>query len=133
MDRVKTDRRNRLGSITVDNLMRISLDGPPCSEYSSKKAAEVFFRTKVRKPNNHSYRGDKKEDSPTVSEDADSDSQEDGDFEDPGWMGRGVDDPELVPVDMSEEDDDVEQGGVPESIADEYSDNEMEEEDDSDF
>ena len=43
MRRIKTDRRSRLGERTLDNLMRISVDGPAVSDFSSDVAVKCFF------------------------------------------------------------------------------------------
>ncbi|XP_072035509.1 zinc finger protein 862-like [Amphiura filiformis] len=51
MGRVKTDERNRISSQSLDQLMRISLDGPEPEVYDSTKATEGFFTKKKRRPN----------------------------------------------------------------------------------
>ena len=43
MRRIKTDRRSQLGERTLDNLMRISVDGPAVSDFSSDVAVKRFF------------------------------------------------------------------------------------------
>ena len=43
MRRIKTDWRSRLGERTLDNLMRISIDGPAVSDFSSDIAVKRFF------------------------------------------------------------------------------------------
>ena len=43
MHSIKTEWRSRLGERTLDNLMRISIDGPAVSDFSSDIAVERFF------------------------------------------------------------------------------------------
>ena len=43
MRRIKTDWRSRLGEHTLDNLMRISNDGPAVSDFSSDITVKRFF------------------------------------------------------------------------------------------
>ena len=43
MRRIKTDWRSWLGERTLDNLMRISIDGPTVSEFSSDITVKRFF------------------------------------------------------------------------------------------
>ena len=60
MKRIRSDWRNRLNEETLDNLMRISIDGPPLSGFDPQMAAKQFFAT-PRQPDiqpygqNHSY------------------------------------------------------------------------------
>ena len=42
MNRIKTDLRNRLKTVTLDNLMRISIEGPPLSDFNFEKAADIW-------------------------------------------------------------------------------------------
>lgn len=55
MKRVKSDYRNRLKTETLDNLMRISIEGPEFKNFSSKEATELFFNDKSRRPNTTPY------------------------------------------------------------------------------
>ena len=57
--RIKTDYRNSLNEKTLDNLMRISIDGPPAEEYNTRQAVERFFAAKPRRPNTLPYNASK--------------------------------------------------------------------------
>ena len=54
MKRIKSDWRNRLNEETLDNLMRISIDGPPLSRFDPQVAVEIFFAT-PRRPDIQPY------------------------------------------------------------------------------
>ena len=45
----KTDRRNCLSENTLDNLLRIQLDGPDLVDWDSKCAIELWWKDKVRR------------------------------------------------------------------------------------
>ena len=42
MNRIKTDLRNRLKTPTLDCLMRISIEGPPLSDFNFERAADIW-------------------------------------------------------------------------------------------
>ena len=42
MKRVKTELRNRLKTSTLDCLMRISIEGPPSSDFNFERAADIW-------------------------------------------------------------------------------------------
>ena len=42
MKRIKTELRNRLKSSTLDHLMRISIEGPPLSDFNFERAADIW-------------------------------------------------------------------------------------------
>ena len=48
MRRIKTDWRSSLGKESLDNLMRISIDGPPTENFEPKEATRWFFTTARR-------------------------------------------------------------------------------------
>ena len=47
MKRIKSDWRNRLNEETLDNLMRISIEGPPLSGFDPQVAVDFFCNTKT--------------------------------------------------------------------------------------
>jgi len=48
MKRIKTDWRSRLNEVTIDHLLRISIDGPAFSNFDPRPAMEKFFSTPRR-------------------------------------------------------------------------------------
>lgn len=46
---IKTDRRSCLGEDTLDDLMRISVDGPPLAQWTAKPAVELWWKDKARR------------------------------------------------------------------------------------
>ena len=54
MKRIKSDWRNRLNEETLENLMRISIEGPPRSGFDPQVAVEFFFAT-PRRPDIQPY------------------------------------------------------------------------------
>ena len=46
---IKTDRRSCLGEDTLEDLMRISLDGPPFANWNAKHAVELWSKGKARR------------------------------------------------------------------------------------
>lgn len=46
---IKTDLRNSIKPASLDNLMRISIEGPPCSEFNYDKAYDVWASMKPRR------------------------------------------------------------------------------------
>ena len=54
MKRIKSDLRDRLNEETLDNLMRISIEGPPLSGFDPQVAVEQFFTT-PRRPDIQPY------------------------------------------------------------------------------
>ena len=54
MRRIKPDSRSRLGERTLDNLMRIGVEGPAVSDFSSDVAVKRFF-AQPRRPDVLSY------------------------------------------------------------------------------
>eukprot|EP00731_Ephydatia_muelleri_P021914 Em0014g505a len=46
---IKTDRRSCLGEDTLDDLMRISLDGPPFANWNAKHAVELWWKGKAHR------------------------------------------------------------------------------------
>lgn len=57
MNRVKTDWRNRLNRYTLDDLLRISEDGPTLDDFNPDVAIDKWFTDKVRrlKTGRHNY------------------------------------------------------------------------------
>lgn len=45
---IKTDRRSCRGEDTLDDLMQISLDGPPFANWNAKHAVELWWQGKGR-------------------------------------------------------------------------------------
>ncbi len=48
MKRIQTDWRSRLNEVTIDHLLRISIDGPAFSNFDPRPAMEKFFSTPRR-------------------------------------------------------------------------------------
>ena len=46
---IKTDKRSCLGEDTLDDLMRISVDGPPLAQWTAKPAVELWWKGKARR------------------------------------------------------------------------------------
>jgi len=61
MRRIKTDWRSSLGEDTLDNLMRITIEGPPLKDFDPKPSVEKYFST-VRRPNVQPYGRKRKHD-----------------------------------------------------------------------
>ena len=45
---VKTDRRNCLEEDHLDDLMRITIDGPPLSQWNASQAVTLWWKDKQR-------------------------------------------------------------------------------------
>ena len=49
MKLIKTDARNRMGEGSLDSLMRISINGPPCNVFNYSKAIKLWVERKERR------------------------------------------------------------------------------------
>lgn len=49
MNRIKTDLRNRLKTPTLDCLMRLSIEGPPYSDFNFERAAYIWGEMRNRR------------------------------------------------------------------------------------
>ena len=56
MKHIKSDWRNHLNEETLDNLLRISIDGPPLSGFDPQVAVEQFLSKYINKHNKVLYR-----------------------------------------------------------------------------
>lgn len=48
---IKSDRRNRLGENSLDQLLRINVEGPPLGDWDATQAVELWLQDKTRRVN----------------------------------------------------------------------------------
>lgn len=70
---IKLNRRTSLGEDTLDQLIRINVEGPHLSKWDASGALELWFKEKIRRVN-HKETHSKRASGPSTSTDTEADS-----------------------------------------------------------
>lgn len=70
---IKLNRRTSLGEDTLDQLIRINVEGPPLSKWDASGALELWFKEKTRRVN-HKETHSNRASGPSTSTDTEADS-----------------------------------------------------------